>query len=106
MRFQRSPPAATKVATQAMRTSARNAIRGVVESVIVGAVNSEVVLKVSQTVSIVASAPLVNTENGVKGDVMVSDEILQMPLISRAVTDLAYLTPGVVQNTSGVGGAS
>jgi hypothetical protein len=61
---------------------------------------------VSQTVSIMASVPLINTENSVKGDVMVSDEILQMPLISRAVTDLAYLTPGVVQNTSGVGGAS
>ena len=61
---------------------------------------------VSQTVSIEASVPLINTENSVKGEVMVSDEILQMPLISRAVTDLAYLTPGVVQNTSGVGGAS
>jgi hypothetical protein len=60
----------------------------------------------SQTVSIQASVPLINTENSVKGEVMVSDEILQMPLISRAVTDLAYLTPGVVQNTSGVGGAS
>jgi hypothetical protein len=61
---------------------------------------------VSQTVSIQASVPLINTENSVKGEVMVSDEILQMPLISRTVTDLAYLTPGVVQNTSGVGGAS
>ena len=61
---------------------------------------------VSQTVSIEASVPLINTENAVKGDVMVTDEILQMPLISRAATDLAYLTPGVVQNTSGVGGAS
>jgi hypothetical protein len=61
---------------------------------------------VSQTVSIQASVPLINTENAVKGEVMVSDEILQMPLISRAVTDLAFLTPGVVQNTAGVGGAS
>jgi hypothetical protein len=61
---------------------------------------------VSQTMSIEASVPLINTENAVKGDVMVTEEILQMPLISRAATDLAYLTPGVVQNTSGVGGAS
>ena len=60
----------------------------------------------SQTVSIQASVPLINTENAVKGDVMVTDEILQMPLISRTATDLAYLTPGVVQNTAGVGGAS
>ena len=62
--------------------------------------------KLSQTVSIQASVPLINTENSVKGEVMVSDEILEMPLISRAVTDLAYLTPGVVQNPAGVGGAS
>ena len=62
--------------------------------------------ELSQTVSIEASAPLINTENGVKGDVMVSQEMLQMPLISRAATDLAFLTPGVIQNTVGVGGAS
>lgn len=60
----------------------------------------------SQTVSVTASVPLVNTENSVKGDVMITGEILEMPLISRDFTDLAYLTPGVVENTSGVGGAS
>jgi molybdate transport system regulatory protein len=37
-----------------MRTSARNAIRGVVDEVVPGAVNSEVILKVSEGVSIVA----------------------------------------------------
>ena len=61
---------------------------------------------VSQTVSVEASVPLVNTENSVKGDVMVSQEILEMPLISRDFTDLSFLTPGVVQNTPGAGGSS
>jgi len=37
-----------------MKTSARNALRGVVQSVTDGAVNAEVVLKVSQSVTIVA----------------------------------------------------
>jgi molybdate transport system regulatory protein len=37
-----------------MRTSARNAIRGVVEQVTTGAVNSEVALKVSEGVAIIA----------------------------------------------------
>ncbi|HKT53930.1 MAG TPA: TOBE domain-containing protein, partial [Caulobacteraceae bacterium] len=37
-----------------MKTSARNAIRGVVDEVVRGAVNSEVALKVSEGVSIVA----------------------------------------------------
>ena len=61
---------------------------------------------VSQTVSIEASIPLINTENSVKGDVVSADEMIEMPLIARDFTDLAYLTPGVIQNTVGVGGAS
>ena len=60
---------------------------------------------VSQTVSIEASVPLINTENSVKGDVVVSDEMLEMPLIARDFTDLAT-DAEVIQNASGVGGAS
>jgi outer membrane receptor protein involved in Fe transport len=56
---------------------------------------------VSQTVEVSASIPLINTENSVKGDVVSSDEMLEMPLISRDFTDLAFLTPGVVPNAQG-----
>ena len=62
--------------------------------------------QVTQTVEVTGSVPLINTENSVKGDVVSNQEIMEMPLINRDFTDLAYLTPGVIQNTSGVGGSS
>ena len=39
---------------------------------------------VSQTVSVVAEAPLLNTESGVRGDVIVTQEIVEMPLDRRS----------------------
>lgn len=51
---------------------------------------------VSQSVEITASVPLINTENAVKGDVVVSQEIVEMPLDGRDFTDLAMLIPGVL----------
>ncbi|MEO7142480.1 MAG: carboxypeptidase regulatory-like domain-containing protein [Bryobacteraceae bacterium] len=57
---------------------------------------------VSQTVVVSASAaPLVNTENGAKGEVMVSAQIVEMPLNGRDFADLAYLVPGVTRNAQG-----
>ena len=56
---------------------------------------------VSQTVEVTASLPQVNTENAAKGDVVVADEMVQMPLISRDFTDLAFLTPGVLPKAEG-----
>jgi hypothetical protein len=47
-------------------------------------------------VEVTASAPLVNTENGKKGDVMVAAEIAEMPLDGRDFTSLGLLTPGAV----------
>jgi hypothetical protein len=47
-------------------------------------------------VEVTASAPLVNTENGEKGDVMVAAEIIEMPLDGRDFTNLGLLTPGAV----------
>ena len=47
-------------------------------------------------VEVMASAPLVNTENGEKGDVMVAAEIAEMPLDGRDFTSLGLLTPGAV----------
>jgi hypothetical protein len=57
---------------------------------------------VTQTVEVTAAAaPLINTENSTKSDVMTGDEIIEMPLNGRAVTDLAQLVPGVVPNAQG-----
>ena len=56
---------------------------------------------VSQTLQISATTPLVNTENSVKGDVVVRNEMLQMPLNGRDFTDLAMLTAGVSPNYQG-----
>src|SRR5580704_14143776 len=51
---------------------------------------------VADKVEVMASAPLINTENGEKGDVMVAAEIAEMPLDGRDFTSLGLLTPGAV----------
>ena len=56
---------------------------------------------ISQSVEVTASVPLLNTENQVKGEVMVTKEIVEMPLDGRNIADLAYLTPGVMPAPSG-----
>jgi Carboxypeptidase regulatory-like domain/TonB-dependent Receptor Plug Domain len=59
----------------------------------------------SQTVEVAAvSAPLINTENATKGEVMTAAEIVQMPLDGHDFNDLALLVPGVLPNQPGVGG--
>lgn len=58
----------------------------------------------AEKVEIIASAPLVNTENGEKGEVMVSQEIAEMPLDGRDFTSLALLTPGVSATNTFAGG--
>lgn len=60
---------------------------------------------VSESVEVTASAPAVNTENAVKGEVMVSKEIVEMPLDGRNISDLAYLTPGVAAAPAGALGS-
>ncbi|MEZ5395902.1 MAG: TonB-dependent receptor [Bryobacterales bacterium] len=43
-----------------------------------------------------------NTENGtIKGDVIVQEEIQELPLAGRDFTDLAFFTPGVVPKAEG-----
>ena len=50
---------------------------------------------VTQEVTVAASAPLINTENGVRGGVIEKFELTEMPLQGRNFLDLAYLIPGV-----------
>jgi hypothetical protein len=55
----------------------------------------------SEIVEVTASVPLINTENGAKGDVVVADEIVEMPLNGRNFDNLAVLIPGVLPNSQG-----
>ncbi len=56
---------------------------------------------VSEAVEVKAQVPLLNTENSAKGDVIVSEELLQMPLDGRNFQDLAILVPGVQPKAEG-----
>ena len=59
----------------------------------------------AQTVQVEASAPVINTENAAKGDVIVAQEMVEMPLNGRDFTDLAMLVPGVLPNSDGTRGS-
>jgi outer membrane receptor protein involved in Fe transport len=50
---------------------------------------------VSQSVSVVAAAPALNTETSTRGDVIAPNEIAEMPLNGRDFNDLAFLVAGV-----------
>ena len=56
---------------------------------------------VADAVEVKAQVPLLNTENSSKGDVIVTQEIAEMPLDGRNFQDLALLVPGVVPNAQG-----
>lgn len=51
----------------------------------------------SQTVEITAAAPVLSTQDAVTGQTVDRKFINDLPLISRSVTDLAFLTPGVTE---------
>ena len=55
----------------------------------------------SESVEVKAQVPLLNTESASRGDVIVSQELLEMPLDGRNFQDLALLIPGVVPNAEG-----
>ena len=61
---------------------------------------------VSQTVEVQALAALLNTENAVKGEVVASEQMVEVPLNGRDFTDLALLTPGVAPNAQGGSGSA
>jgi outer membrane receptor protein involved in Fe transport len=56
---------------------------------------------ISQSIEVTDAAPLIATDNGTKGEVMTSAEMLEMPLNGRDFTDLAYLVPGVTPSAQG-----
>ncbi len=61
---------------------------------------------VTQTVEVQANIPLLNTENSTKGDVVISQEISEMPLNGRSFSDLAYLVPSVEPSAQGGDGSN
>ncbi len=56
---------------------------------------------VSESVEVVARVPLLNTENAAKGDVIVNQEIANMPLNGRDFFELGLLVPGVAEKREG-----
>lgn len=60
--------------------------------------------QVTESVTVDAQVVTLNTENGaIKGDVIVMEEIQELPLNGRDFTDLAFFTTGVVPNESAQG---
>ncbi len=55
----------------------------------------------TEAVEVKAQISLLNTENASKGDVIVAQEIMEMPLNGRNFQDLALLIPGVAPNAEG-----
>ncbi|MGH9837752.1 MAG: TonB-dependent receptor domain-containing protein [Blastocatellia bacterium] len=56
---------------------------------------------VTEAVQITAEPPLLNTENGARGQVITNQEIVDLPLNGRDFNELAYLSPGVVPVAQG-----
>ena len=62
---------------------------------------------VSQSIEVIETgAPLINTDNGTKGEVMTDKEIIEMPLNGRNINDLGFLVAGVTANTTNLQGSS
>ncbi len=52
---------------------------------------------VDETITVVADAPVVNTDTSDKGEVITNRQVQELPLNGRDATDLAQLVPGVYQ---------
>ena len=60
--------------------------------------------QITESVTVDAQLITLNTENGmIKGDVIVQEEIQELPLNGRDFTDLAFFVPGVVPGGSAAG---
>lgn len=61
---------------------------------------------VSESVEVHAEAPLINTENATKGEVIATEEMVEMPLDGRDFADLANMVPGVMPKAQGGQGSN
>jgi Carboxypeptidase regulatory-like domain/TonB dependent receptor len=67
--------------------------------------------QLSETVSVEASAPLLNTDNAISGQVIESKRVTELPLNGRNFQQLQLLTPGSIatnnyQTSQGLGGGA
>ncbi len=60
----------------------------------------------AQTVEITGAAPVLSTQDAVTGQLVDRRFINDLPLVSRSVTDLAFLTPGVTEMDSACAGCT
>lgn len=59
---------------------------------------------VTESVTVTSGAPVINLENGAtKGDVILYEELQDLPVEGRDFTELAYLIPGVLPRGRGAG---
>ncbi|MBL8231329.1 MAG: TonB-dependent receptor, partial [Bryobacterales bacterium] len=56
---------------------------------------------VSESVTVTAAPPLIDTQSGAKGAVIENRRIVELPLNGRQFLELVKLTPGVAQNAGG-----
>ncbi len=62
---------------------------------------------VSESVTVTGTPPALNTESGaIKGDVIIQEEIQELPLDGRDFADLAFFVPGVVPKAQGGQGSA
>ncbi|MFB3826182.1 MAG: TonB-dependent receptor domain-containing protein [Bryobacteraceae bacterium] len=61
---------------------------------------------VADAIEVTAEAPVVNTENASRGEVIASQELVDVPLNGRDFNDLAFLVPGVARAAQGSNGSS
>ena len=60
----------------------------------------------SQAIEITEAAPVLSTQDAVTGQVVDRRFINDLPLVSRSVTDLAFLTPGITEVDSACAGCT
>ncbi|MFN7997027.1 MAG: TonB-dependent receptor [Bryobacteraceae bacterium] len=60
----------------------------------------------SQSIQITEAAPVLSTEDAVTGQVINRKFINDLPLVSRSISDLAFLTPGVTEMDSACAGCT
>ena len=60
----------------------------------------------SEAIEIIAQAPVINTENAARGELVAGQELVEVPLNGRDFNDLAFLVPGVSRAAQGSDGSS